>query len=212
MALGLAVPPPERVPVESLSEDDLVARALEERRGRAKTERMAVRSGNPKILWTDYLVTNRASGKTYRVALRGWSHGESYCSCPDFRKNTLGTCKHILHMQKKVRRRFPAASRNRPYRPKEIAVHLLYGRELQLHVLAAHDRTPAGGTRPPGGRRRGREAAADLHPPGQIGPRQPGGHAFPAAHASRAAYRRFRDTGASRPSKKAGAYFPLKSG
>jgi superfamily II DNA or RNA helicase len=136
MALGLAAPPPERVPVESLSEEALVARALEERRGRAKTERMAVRSRNPKSLWTDYLVTNRASGKTYRVALRGWSHGESYCSCPDFRKNTLGTCKHILHVQEKVRRRFPAASRNRPYRPKEIAVHLLYGSELELHVLA----------------------------------------------------------------------------
>ena len=52
--------------------------------------------------WTDYMVTNRLSGKTYRVALRGLEPGESYCSCPDFRTNTLGTCKHVLHVSTKV--------------------------------------------------------------------------------------------------------------
>src|SRR2546429_2552087 len=33
MTLGLAAPPPERVPVESLSEQELIERAIEERRG-----------------------------------------------------------------------------------------------------------------------------------------------------------------------------------
>src|ERR1700751_3776596 len=33
MTLGLAAPPPERVPVESLSERELIERAVEERRG-----------------------------------------------------------------------------------------------------------------------------------------------------------------------------------
>ncbi len=140
MTLGLAAPPPERVPVEGLGEQELVERAIADRMERSRSERMTARSTNPKDLWTDYLVTNRASGKTYRVALRGWSHGESYCSCPDFRKNTLGTCKHILHVQEKVRRRFPAASRNRPYRPKEIAVHLLYGSELDPSWAATSQR------------------------------------------------------------------------
>ena len=85
--LGLAKPPIERIPAESLSETELIERALEERRERSKTERMTVESGNPEILWTDYIVTNALSGKSYRVALRGWNCGESYCSCPDFRKN-----------------------------------------------------------------------------------------------------------------------------
>ncbi len=107
IALGLAAPPPpERVPVENLCEKELVQRAIAERKERARTQRMTVRSTRPKTLWTDYLVTNAESGKTYRVALRGWEPGDSYCSCPDFRKNTLGFCKHIFAAQNRVTRRF----------------------------------------------------------------------------------------------------------
>ena len=53
MALGLAAPPPERVPVESLGEEDLCRRALEERLERSRTESMTVRSMDPDALWTD---------------------------------------------------------------------------------------------------------------------------------------------------------------
>ncbi len=134
-ALGLAAPPPERAPVESLSEEELVRQALAEREERARSEKMTLRSMDPKTMWTDYVVTSAASGKTYRVALRGWEHGESYCSCPDFRKNTLGTCKHILHALAKVRKRFLAAVRNRPYRRRQIEVHLIHGDELELRLL-----------------------------------------------------------------------------
>src|SRR5437762_1820493 len=122
LALGLADAPPEREPVESLSEEPLVARALAEREERARTEKMRLTSLAPREIWTDYTVTNAASGKSYRVALRGWRPGESYCSCPDFRKNTLGTCKHILHTLEKVRRRFPDSVRSRPYLQRDIAV------------------------------------------------------------------------------------------
>ena len=134
-ALGLAAPPPEREPIERLDDAALVAQAISEREERARTERMRVVSMDPASLWTDYTVTNAASGKSYRVALRGWQRGDSYCSCPDFRKNTLGTCKHILHTLTKVRRRFPAQARNKPYRRRGISVHLAYGRQLELRLL-----------------------------------------------------------------------------
>jgi len=136
IALGLAVPPPERVPLESLSEEELVALAVAEREERSRKERMTVRSTEPKVLWTDYLVTSATSGKTYRVALRGWEPGDSYCTCPDFSKNTLGTCKHVLAVQRGARRRFPPAAQRRPYRPRGVAVHLRYGGEPELRVLA----------------------------------------------------------------------------
>ena len=135
MALGLAAPPPERVPVESLGEKELIERAIAEREERAKTEKMTVRSTDAKKLWVDYVVTNAESGKTYRVALRGWEPGESYCSCPDFRKNTLGLCKHILRVQAQARRRFPAGVRGRRFRQKGLAVHLSYEAELELRWL-----------------------------------------------------------------------------
>ncbi len=134
-ALGLAAPPPERVPAERLSEEELISRAIAERQERAREERMTMRSADGKKLWTDYLITNAASGKTYRVALRGWEPGDSYCSCPDFRTNTLGLCKHVLNVQAKVKRRFSAATKRRPYQQKGIAVHLRYGDELELRLL-----------------------------------------------------------------------------
>ena len=92
MTLGLAAPPRERVPVESLSEQELIERAIEERRERARTERMIAKSAEPEQPWTDYAVSNTISDKTYRVAVRGRELVDSYCPCPDFRTNTLGTC------------------------------------------------------------------------------------------------------------------------
>jgi superfamily II DNA or RNA helicase len=135
LALGLAGTPPERAPLEGLTDDALVAQAIAERQERARTEKMRLISLNRREIWTDYTLTNAASGKSYRVALRGWRPGESYCSCPDFRKNTLGTCKHILHALAKVRRQFPESARSRPYRQREICVHLSYGKDLALRIL-----------------------------------------------------------------------------
>src|SRR5438105_1502024 len=111
------------------------ATALAERPERARTEKMAVRPADPERPWTDYTVTNRTSGKSYRVALRGLEAGVSYCSCPDFRTNTLGTCKHILHVLKKVKRRVSPRDLNQPYRRKHLAVVLRYADDVTLRVL-----------------------------------------------------------------------------
>ncbi len=135
LALGLSAPPPERTPAENLSDEELVKQAIEERIERAQKEKMTVSSMNPEELWTDYIVTSHASGKSYRVALRGWERGESFCTCPDYRKNTLGTCKHILHTIEKVAKRFNKSVRETPYRVKELAVHLKYGKKRELRML-----------------------------------------------------------------------------
>jgi SNF2 family DNA or RNA helicase len=133
--LGLAEVPPDREPVDGVTDEELVRRAIEERRERSRIEKMRIESREPGKLWTDYTVTSKASGMTYRVALRGWDPGESFCSCPDFRKNTLGTCKHILHALEKLASRFPPSVRNTPYRRKHIALHIRYGRVLELRLL-----------------------------------------------------------------------------
>jgi len=135
LALGLSAPPPERVPIESLSEAQLVEQALNDRRERARTEAMLVKAADGTDLWADYSITGKASGKTYRVALRGFERGQSYCSCPDFRKNTLGTCKHILHALEKVAKRFPKSVRQKPHIPESLAVHLSYGEEMELRMI-----------------------------------------------------------------------------
>ncbi len=135
-ALGLARAPEERQPVEALSEEQLIERALADRQQRAKDEKMTVEAvdKNSKTPWIDYVVTSKMSGKTYRVALRGPDRGDSYCTCPDFRDNTLGTCKHILHTLQKIRRRFEPAAFKRKLKQKETSVYLKYGVELALRL------------------------------------------------------------------------------
>jgi superfamily II DNA or RNA helicase len=136
LALGLAAAPRPRTPIESLAEEELLRRALVERAERARTEKMTVKALAPDQPWSDYLVTNRLSGKTYRVALRGVAPGDSYCSCPDFRTNTLGTCKHVLHVLAKAKRRFTPRQLARPFRPKSLALHLHYADQVTLRLQA----------------------------------------------------------------------------
>lgn len=132
VALGLATPPPERVPIESLAENELIEVEIEKRRERAAKERMRVRALDPATPWTDYTVTSKASGKTYRVALRGWDPGQLFCSCPDFRKNTLGLCKHTLHVCAKVRRKFSKKICNKVWQADRFAISLRYGTDLSV--------------------------------------------------------------------------------
>ena len=142
LSLGLSAPPPERMPMESLSEEALIEQAITDRKERAQKEKMRLRSMTPRELWTDYIITNNASGKSYRIALRGWEPGESYCSCPDFRKNTLGTCKQIIYALDRVGKKFKKAVRETSAEIKEICVYLRYGRSLQLGVLVPKNFSP----------------------------------------------------------------------
>ena len=117
--------------------EELIEHALAERQERARCEKFRITSSDDGKPWADYTVASALSGKTYRVALRGEERGQSFCSCPDFRTNTLGTCKHVLHLLDRVRRRFTAAQRRKPYRNRETLVHVLYGEEMTLAPAAA---------------------------------------------------------------------------
>lgn len=77
LSLGLSTPPPERIPMESLSEEALVNQAIADRKERAQKEKMRLKSMNSRELWTDYIITSYGTGKSYRIALRGWEPGES---------------------------------------------------------------------------------------------------------------------------------------
>ena len=130
--LGLAVPPSD--PSRPADEEALVAQALAERAKRAETERMKIESADGDKPWTDYTVRSAISGKTYRVALRGEARGISYCSCPDFKTSTLGTCKHVMKVLTHARKRFPKEALKKPYIRKRVTIHLRYGDEVALAV------------------------------------------------------------------------------
>ncbi len=136
VALGLAqAPETENLPIEA-TDEELIEHELAARTTRAEKEKMRVRSADTRTPWTDYQVSSKASGKTYRVALRSMDHGDSYCSCPDFRKNTLGTCKHIINVQRKIQKKFTRQQLNRPFKLKQIIVYLDYAEPLSLQLRA----------------------------------------------------------------------------
>ncbi|MDR2441431.1 MAG: DEAD/DEAH box helicase [Planctomycetaceae bacterium] len=132
--IGLAELPDLETPPELLSPKKLQQRALHEREERAQTEKFQIQSADKEKPWTDYIVVSETSGKTYRVALRGTEHGDSYCSCPDFKTNRLGTCKHILHLLHCCKKKFDEKTLNKPYVNKETIVYLKYGEHRTLHL------------------------------------------------------------------------------
>ena len=75
-ALGLAAEPDERRPLETLSEQELLEQALRDRQERARTEKFRLHSSDPQQPVDRLHDHQRASGKTYRVALRGEERGQ----------------------------------------------------------------------------------------------------------------------------------------
>jgi len=65
------------------------------RRQFAEKQELILRNNGSHKLYADFTVINPASGNSNKVALRGLEPGNNFCSCVDFRTNTLGTCKHI---------------------------------------------------------------------------------------------------------------------
>lgn len=145
---GFSAPPDEKTPLELLTDKELLERVLHERRQRALSERMRViipkaeKGGKTQSPWCDYVVTNTKSGKAYRVALRGLERGQSYCSCPDYKTNHLGTCKHIMYVTEKVKKRFSSSQLAKPYRRSNVSLRVSYLEPVGLLFNLPDDAQP----------------------------------------------------------------------
>jgi superfamily II DNA or RNA helicase len=94
-------------------------------------------------LFSDYQVTNPASGKSYRVAVRGCALGENYCSCPDYAVNTLGTCKHIEFTLARLEQKRGAKTQLAlGFQPEYSQVYLHYGARREI-IFRAGTKCPA---------------------------------------------------------------------
>jgi len=86
-------------------------------------------------VWADYLVKNPKHNSQYRVALRSEGIGVNFCTCADFRTNTLGTCKHIEAVLAFVRTKQKLKKHLKvPYEPSHNSIYLQYGREQHVVV------------------------------------------------------------------------------
>ena len=110
------------------------------RRQRARTARLVIRNLTKKKVYSDYEVTNPASGGQYTVTVRGFDTGDNACTCPDFKANTLGTCKHIEAVLDHLKDELPAHLQKKKATVVRPEVYLHYGDPLRLglHLPPRH--------------------------------------------------------------------------
>jgi superfamily II DNA or RNA helicase len=107
------------------------------RRQYGREQKFDLRNRGTDPVFSDFEITNPASGGVYRVAIRGQELGDNFCSCPDFKTNTLGTCKHIEFTLETIRqRRGGAAALQRGYQAPYSSVYLRYGAQRQVRFRA----------------------------------------------------------------------------
>jgi SNF2 family DNA or RNA helicase len=104
------------------------------RRKRAASEQYRIQNLGRNRIFSDYQVTNPATGGQYRVSIRGFEVGDNACTCPDFRTNTLGTCKHIEAVLAALSQEAPATIRQRKAAVTQPEVYLSYGEQLRLGI------------------------------------------------------------------------------
>jgi superfamily II DNA or RNA helicase len=120
----------------------LIEQQIAERRERAQgaiAKILERPSGEP---YGDYRVKS-ASGKTYRVAMRGPGLFENYCSCPDFGVNTLGTCKHVEALLLQLRKRHGHVLERREYVRSRASISLQYGEAIDIRLRLPGAPSPA---------------------------------------------------------------------
>jgi predicted nucleic acid-binding Zn finger protein len=101
----------------------------------AEDENFNIKKTGEGLVFVDYKVDSAKSSSTYKVALRSADNSLNFCSCPDFKINQLGTCKHIEAVLIKVKSK-PALKRQLavPYTPPYTSVYLDYRGERKVKL------------------------------------------------------------------------------
>ena len=110
------------------------------RKQRAKAGRFVIENRTKRRVFSDYYVSNPESGGKYEVEIKGFDTGDNTCTCPDFKANTLGTCKHIEAVLELLKDDLPAHLQKKKATVTRPEVYLHYGEQLLLglHLPARH--------------------------------------------------------------------------
>ena len=108
--------------------------ALRRQYGKGQTFTLTNLGDHP--VWSDYSIGNPERNTSYRLALRGQEPGDNFCSCPDFRTNGLGTCKHIEWVLHKLHDTYGNKQHFRKPPPERAysSVYVEYGKDRRLRL------------------------------------------------------------------------------
>lgn len=116
----------------------LVEEQISARQQRAHTAIKSILAKPAGQAYGDYEVRS-TTGRKYRVAMRGPSLFENFCSCADFAVNTLGTCKHIEALLLRLRQRFRGSFQRQKYQRHRASLSLHYGETLRVRLRLPAD-------------------------------------------------------------------------
>ena len=85
---------------------EMIKRVLKERQERAAKEDFQIDFGE-NIYGVHRIKTQ--SGRIYEITMRDFKEDNGYCSCPDFKTNKLGTCKHLIFASEKTKKKYHIA-------------------------------------------------------------------------------------------------------
>lgn len=108
-------------------------RALRRQFGREQS--FVIENLGSEPLFSEFRVRNPESGGAYLVRIRGLAPGDNQCTCPDFRTNDLGTCKHIEFVLSRLEgKRGAKTALKRGYRPPYSELFLQPGNPRSLRL------------------------------------------------------------------------------
>jgi SNF2 family DNA or RNA helicase len=112
------------------------------RRQRAKAVKFGIENLGKNRVFSDFRVTNPESGGVYTVTIRGFDAGDhNSCTCPDFKSNTLGTCKHIVALIDHLGDEVPPQMRKKKAAVTRPEIYVQYGEQLLLGLLLPNAHT-----------------------------------------------------------------------
>ena len=120
----------------------LIEQQIAERQERAAAAPLKILKRPATGPYGDYSVKS-ASGRTYKVAIRGLGLFENYCSCPDFAINTLGTCKHVEAMLLRLRKRHQKTLEAAKFKRTRASISLQYGNTIEVRLRMPASPSPA---------------------------------------------------------------------
>ena len=116
---------------------------IERRRERAREEILKIANKGSHPVFSQFEVKS-VSGWSYRVEIRSLDEMHNSCTCPDYKTNLIGTCKHIegvlIYLKEEHGDRLEKLAAERP---RGTQIYLHYGAEVTVRVtLPLPDRAP----------------------------------------------------------------------
>jgi hypothetical protein len=94
--------------------EGMIKRVAEERRKKALKAKYTIQYADN--IFGEHLLTNER-GVEYLLTFRDPQHETGYCSCPDYRTNKLGTCKHLMFAFNDLKKNYSIDYNNLPVYP-----------------------------------------------------------------------------------------------